>query len=296
MATPWDSPPLFLKRKATGAPAIAYRVLAPSGEARVAVVLTHGYFENMKRYREATDRWNERGILVVAHDLRGHGLSEGERGFVGNFYDYVDDMLELLGELAERPAWKRLSPPILFGHSLGGLVSIHVALRAPDQIAALALSSPYLARAKQAPALKVAAGQLLSRFLPKVSVDADVAGSDCTRSTEIAAAYDRDPLNFRKANVRWFTETQAAQERALERAPELRLPIFCLQGGGDLIALPEATDRFMQRVSSVDRQYERLPGIYHEILNEPERSTFMNQYAAAMLGWQPTVAARLTEV
>jgi lysophospholipase len=285
-----------LQRKAAGAPALAYRVFPPSGEARVAVLLTHGYFDHMGRYREAIERWNERGILVVAHDLRGHGLSQGERGYVARFDDYIDDMLELLGELAQRPAWKRLSPPILFGHSLGGLISIHVALRAHDQVAALALSAPYLQRAKQAPAIKLAAGQLLSLVLPKVSVAADVSGAECTRSADIAAAYDRDPLNFHKANVRWFTETEGAQERAMERAPELKLPIFCMQGTGDLIARPAATDRFMQRVSSVDRQYERLPGIYHEILNEPERSTFMNQYAAAMVAWQPTVAARLTEV
>jgi alpha-beta hydrolase superfamily lysophospholipase len=284
-----------LKRKAPSAPALAYRLFPPSGTPHVAALMTTGYFENMKRYRATIDRWNERGILVAAYDLRGHGLSEGERGFVRRFDDYVDDVLELLGELAHQKAWKALAPPILFGHSLGGLISIHVALRAPSHIAALALSSPYLERAKQAPAIKVAAGHMLSLLLPKVSVPAEVRGSECTRSTEIAEAYDRDPLNFHKANVRWFTETEGAQKRALERARELKLPIYCLQGGADLIALPAATDRFMQSVGSIDRHYERLPGVYHEILNEPERSTFMNHYAAAMLGWQPTVASIPTE-
>jgi len=294
--TPWDSPPLFARPKSGSAPAIAFRILPPAGEPRVAVLVSTGYFENMNRYREVIDRWNERGVLVAAYDLRGHGLSEGLRGYISHFEEYVDDVLRLLGELAERSPWKRLCPPILFGHSLGGLISIHVALRAPERIAALALSSPYLERAKHAPPVKVAVGRLLSHFLPKISVEADVRGSECTRNTDIAGTYDHDPLNFRKANVRWFTETTAAQKIALERAGELRLPIYCLQAGSDLIALADTTDRFMKRANSVDRHYERLAGIYHEVLNEPERAKFIEQYAAAMLGWQPTVAARPTEV
>jgi alpha-beta hydrolase superfamily lysophospholipase len=285
-----------LKRQGRAAPALAYRVFPASTDARLAVVLSTGYFEHMNRYREVIDRWTERGIAVAAYDLRGHGLSEGTRGYIARFADYVDDVLELLTELSQKASWRKLTPPVLFGHSLGGLISIHVALRAPERAAALALSSPYLGRAKQAPAVKIAAGQVLSRLLPKVSVDADVPGSECTRSTEIAAAYDKDPLNFRKANVRWFTETTNAQKVALERAHELKLPIYCLQAGADLIALPAATDDFMHRVGSVDHQYQRLTGMYHEILNEPERATFIDQFATAMLGWQPMVAATPTEI
>src|SRR6185295_7000230 len=101
-----------------------------------------------------------------------------------------------------------------------------------------------------------------------------------------AAAYDHDPLNFKKANVRWFTETAAAQERALRDAAKLRVPLFCLQAGDDKVALPAATERFIEHAGSVDRQYLRLPGLYHEILNEPDRSTWIDRFATAMLGWR----------
>jgi alpha-beta hydrolase superfamily lysophospholipase len=282
----WDAPPLMLKRRTSGAPALAYRVFRPKEPAKVAVLASHGYFDHMGRYREVVERWTARGLLVVVYDARGHGMSEGARGRILKFEEYVDDLFELVGELEKDDTFRRLGPPVLFGHSMGALVAIHAALRAQDRFAGLALSSPYLGVAVQVPALKLLVGQALARFLPGVSLDAGVKGSDCTRSSEIAAAYDRDPLNFKKANVRWFTEAVAAQESAIAEAGKLSVPLFCLQAGDDKVALPSATERFMERVSSVDRQYLRLPGLYHEILNEPDRATWIDKFATAMLGWR----------
>jgi lysophospholipase len=257
--------------------------------------MSSGYFENMQRYREVIQRWTERGVLAAIYDLRGHGLSQGGRGQVTRFEQYVEDVLYLLDELDTDEGWRRLNPPALFGHSLGGLVSIHTALRAQDRLAGLALASPYLGLAMAVPAMKLLAGRALSRFFPAISLAAGLEGSDCTHSAEIAAAYDRDPMNFKKANVRWFTETVIAQERAIDEAPKLSLPIFCLQAGDDKVALPAATERFMERVGSVDRQYLRLPGLYHEILNEPDRAVWIDKLASAILSFRPSTQASKME-
>ncbi|HEY2733710.1 MAG TPA: alpha/beta hydrolase [Polyangiales bacterium] len=286
----WDEPPFMLKRRDAGMPAIAYRVFRPKDSAKVAVLMSSGYFENMKRYREVIERWNARGVLVAIYDLRGHGLSDGGRGQILRFDEYVDDAVDLMRELEQLDAFRQLRPLVLFGHSLGGLISIHTAFRVPDKIAGLALASPYLGLAMTVPAIKLIAGRALSRFVPAVSLDAGLKGSDCTHTAEISEAYDRDPMNFKKANVRWFTETIAAQERALGGAKNLRVPLFCLQAGDDRVALPSATERFMESVSSVDRQYLRLPGLYHEILNEPDRATWIDKFATAMLGWKPAAS------
>jgi lysophospholipase len=291
----WDEPPLMLKRRTAGTPAIAYRIFRPKEPAKVAVLMTFGYFENMKRYREVIEAWNDRGLLVAIYDLRGHGLSEGGRGQILQFDDYVDDAVDLMSELDKDEGFQKLRPPVLFGHSLGGLISIHTAFRVPDKMAGLALSSPYLGLAMPVPAIKLVAGRALSRFVPSVSLDAGLKGSDCTHSSEISEAYDRDPMNFKKANVRWFTESVVAQERAIDGARGLRVPLFCLQAGDDKIALPAATEQFMERVSSVDRQYLRLPGLYHEILNEPDRATWIEKFATAMLGWKPAASEAAME-
>src|SRR5688572_24720694 len=106
----WESPPLLLQGRTNAQPAIAYRVFRPA-DAKTRVVMTFGYFENMKRYREVIDRWTARGIAVAIYDLRGHGVSEGRRGFIARFAEYVDDLEALLTELDQDESLRKLGPP-----------------------------------------------------------------------------------------------------------------------------------------------------------------------------------------
>jgi alpha-beta hydrolase superfamily lysophospholipase len=39
----------------------------------------------------------------------------------------------------------------------------------------------------------------------------------------------------------------------------------------------------------------RLPGLYHEILNELDRATWIDKFAAAFLGWRPLLVDARTE-
>jgi alpha-beta hydrolase superfamily lysophospholipase len=281
----WDIPPVLLQGRMNAAPKIAYRVFLPSSEPKALVVVTFGYFENMKRYRETIERWNARGLAIAIYDLRGHGVSEGRRGFITRFSEYVDDLDALLDALAKDPALKPLGPPILFGHSLGGLISIHGALRANRPLTGLALSSPYLALAKKVPAVKRIPGRVLARFFPTLSMPAGVRGSDCTRSPEIAEAYEDDPLNFKYANVRWFTETVRAQNEAQERASEIKIPVLCIHGSDDKIAQPAASEHFMAGVASADKEFVMHAGGYHEVLNDPDRAATVDKFATTMLRW-----------
>ena len=270
------------------APALAYRVFLPA-VAKMLVVVTFGYFENMKRYREVIERWNARGLAVVAYDLRGHGLSEGRRGFIARFSDYIDDLEAILAAADSDPTLRDLGPPVLFGHSLGGLISIHGALRSTRRLTGLALSSPYLGLATKVPAAKLIPGRILSRFVPTFSMPAGVRGADCTRSAEIAEAYEDDPMNFKNANVRWFTETARAQNEAQERAAEIKMPILCIQGAADKIAQAAASEHFVARVGSTDKEYVSLPEGYHEVLNDPDRATTIEKFASTLLRWRAAI-------
>jgi len=71
-------------------------------------------------------RWH-----IIAPDLRGHGKSSHiPRGYRGT--QYADDIVSLLHE-------KVLPQPVIFGHSLGGMVGMWIASHNPELVRALIL-------------------------------------------------------------------------------------------------------------------------------------------------------------
>lgn len=56
---------------------------------------------------------------LFRYDFRGHGRSTGKRGYVDNFYQYMQDLDEIIDFLKRQHRMKEF---ILFGHSMGGLI------------------------------------------------------------------------------------------------------------------------------------------------------------------------------
>lgn len=81
------------------------------------------------------DYFAEQGFEAYAVSLRGHGKSSG-RKYLGctSVSDYVEDVAEAIGKLPE--------PPILIGHSMGGLVVQKYLERHPAPAAVLLASVP----------------------------------------------------------------------------------------------------------------------------------------------------------
>ncbi|HEU4407606.1 MAG TPA: alpha/beta hydrolase [Polyangiaceae bacterium] len=268
-----------------GAPPLAYALHLPAGAPKGAALVVHGYAEHMGRYDEVVEALTGRGVAVGTFDLRGHGNSGGPRGYVDRFADFLRDVDDVLGALGNEDAWRGAGPPVLLGHSLGGLIAFHVGLADPGHVRALVLSSPYFGLALRVPAVKRLAAQALSRVRPAFSLPSGLRGADVTTDPERARAYDDDPLVFPNATARFFTESLAAQVRALEHAPSLRLPLFVLQAADDRVASAATSRALFERVGSLRKEYRSCEGCYHEIFNERGRDRWVREAADAVLSF-----------
>lgn len=242
------------------------------------VLIIHGYGEHLRRYDEVASYLADGGFAVVAVDVRGHGKSDGQRGHVGRFDEYLIDVaagFEMLATL--HPGGKR----VLLGHSNGGLVALRYALssagRRPD---AIVLSGPLLRLAVQVPGWKSTLGKSLSRVAPTTSLPNDVDPKLLSHDTSVGEAYMEDPLVHHVATARYFTEMTEASADALSRASALSVPMLLMQGGDDHIVDPEGA-RKLHRAATVDHRYVEFEGFYHEIFNEKDHSGVL----ATMKAW-----------
>ncbi|MFO0572511.1 MAG: alpha/beta hydrolase [Polyangia bacterium] len=265
---------------ATGAPAGSG--LRGAAGSRGTVVIVHGYCEHRGRYRHVAEHLNRSGYDVLVGDLRGHGGSEGERGFVWRFSDYSDDVAAFLREAAQVFADKNkdgnkeggaepAQRPILLGHSMGGLVALQFALANPKALRALVLSSPFLGLKLRVPGWKRTMAQLASLLRPKLRLPNELPPSGLSHDEAVCRAYATDPLVTHDATARWFTETLSAQADTLERAGQVKVPTLMLHAGDDHIVDAEVSKAVFSRIGAADKSMTFYPGLYHEIFNELEK-------------------------
>jgi pimeloyl-ACP methyl ester carboxylesterase len=120
----------FPVKKLPGSPEIAY---IDAGSGPETLVLIHGLASNAGFWRYVIPELSK-NYRVIAVDLPGYGKS-GKRGFPVSLTYYADQIARLAEEL-------QLGKIIPVGHSMGGQISMHLALRYPDKVKKLVLASP----------------------------------------------------------------------------------------------------------------------------------------------------------
>lgn len=121
----------------------AYRWADSTVEVRGIVQIVHGMAEHSLRYEPFVAFLTAHGLIVYAHDQRGHGNSykkEQDKGYFAKrngFEKIVDDVTILTKIIQEK---HKDLPLFLFGHSMGSLVLRRLIQRYDTDVAGIILS------------------------------------------------------------------------------------------------------------------------------------------------------------
>ncbi|MCP4623490.1 MAG: alpha/beta hydrolase [bacterium] len=234
---------------------------------RARLVIAHGLGEHSGRYGNVIERMLPMGISVWAPDHRGHGQSEGKRGHVLNFMQYLTDMRSMI-ELA-RDGLDDDNKCFLMGHSLGGLIAIYFAQRFPEIVDGIVASSPVLGRIIEIPAAKKILGSLMSFLWPGLTMGNELDTGKISHDPEVVNAYNNDPLAHDRVSIRFFAEFMAAMETVNQQAPSLQVPILMQVAGDDHLVNARTAEQFFEKLAVPDKTLHVYEGLYHEIYNEP---------------------------
>jgi pimeloyl-ACP methyl ester carboxylesterase len=254
-----------------------------------ALVLIHGLAGNMHNCTYALAEQLATDFRVISIDRPGSGYSTRDR----DDFAALPAQAAMIGDFLDKLG---IEKPVLVGHSLGGALSLAMALERKDRIGALALLCPLTAVMPGPPAvfkpLVVRSGLL--RRLIGYTVAAPVA--KLTSDTVVAQVFapEEGPADFMTRGgamlglrpssfIGASTDLEgvsSSMPRQVERyADELKVPGGILFGADDRLLSPELHGRSMQ---AYGLQYEELPGRGHMILvTAPEAcADFIRRMAA----------------
>lgn len=235
------------------------------------VLIVHGGGEHSARYDHVAAQLVEAGLDVHSFDWVGHGGSGGTRWHVDAYDTYHDDLAERIASTRDPEL-----PLVLYGHSMGGLISLGYCLSSSDLPDLLVATSPWLETAAPAP-LKLVV-PLLAKIAPGLRIDGGLKGEQLSRDPAVGEAYFADPLIETKITAAFGAASLREQARVRAGLSKLQIPVFVVHGGADTIARPHASAPIGELP---DAERRLFPSLQHETHNEPEG----REVVAAIIEW-----------
>ena len=244
--------------------------LPPAGQPKAVLVIVHGFNSHSGHYLWVGEQFANHGLAVYALDLRGRGLSDGERFYVEEATEYISDVATLISTAkAAHPGL----PVFLLGHSAGGVISCVYTLDHQAELAGLICES--FAHELPAPDFAIAVLKGLSHLAPHARVlKLDIEGF--SRDPKIMEALHNDPLI---ANEVQPTRTIAAMVRADDRLKtgfgRITIPVLILHGTADKVTKPSGSQHFYEQTGSADKTLKLYEGYVHDPLNDTGREVVL---------------------
>ncbi len=249
----------------------------PAGNKRAVIALIHGLGEHSGRYQNVVDALVPQGYAIYSFDHRGHGRSPDRQcAHVNDWSEYRNDVRAFVQLVQQREPGL---PLFLYGHSMGGLITLEYVLHHPEGLAGVIASAPAVSAVEASPLL-LAVGRLMSRLKPEFSLDSGLDAAGISRDTAVVEAYQKDPFVHGKVSARWSVAFTGAIAWTQAHAAEFQPPLLILHGEADRLVAPSGSQTFFEKVRQPDKKRIVYPGGYHEPHNDIQKEQVLADVAA----------------
>nr|BFD64066.1 alpha/beta hydrolase [Bdellovibrio sp. HM001] len=242
-------------------------------EARGTVIITHGHGEHSESYHRLIKAFENDKWSFYGWDLRGHGRSEGRRGYVAEFDDYCRDYKIFLNMVLQQEKVRK-GPVILYCHSMGGLIQLKTLLQNSDiDFTAMVISAPLLGLTVPVPAFKSAGAGLLNKILPQITMGNELTNDMLTRDPDVIREYEQDALRHTRVSPGAFLGFLESFDYVNPRANQLTKPALVIVSDSDPVISTAATKALYEHLGSSQKELFVYPNAKHELINDNIRQT-----------------------
>jgi alpha-beta hydrolase superfamily lysophospholipase len=241
----------------------------------------HGSGEHCQRYRHVAQFFNKRNIPCVAYDLRGHGLSGGERGFTPHINALLDDLECVIDHIRKQLHFN--IPLVIYAHGTGCVNCIgHVLRRSekPLDCQAMILSTPSVCLKTRPNHVMFFVSRAFANLSPhfRLPVHGNYS-NEYANDPAIVEAYRIDPLVHDRWPARTISLLLEVGYLLETTVIEFPVPVMIQHGAADKITPIEIIQKWVRervKVKANDLTFKEWPGHYHELHNDMEKQEILD--------------------
>ena len=243
-----------------------YQAWLPENPKAVVQVI-HSFAEHSGRYKNVVNQLEPKGYIIYAHDLRGHGKSEGLQNYVDSMDQYVEDEKNFYDLIKKKHSNLKI---FMLGQSMGSGIAMYFTKKYESLLAGLILSATGKYFGGEGGKIKRTFAKKMSKTFPKLRASSGFDPQFLSHDPKEVEAYKNDPLvNYKKITARLGWEMIKSFEESPDIVGDLKLPVLIQRGAEDrdMTGTEELKDAFQ----TGDLTYKLYEGLYIEIYNELEK-------------------------
>ncbi len=237
--------------------ALIYTEVLKANHPQATIIITHGLAQHSDDYKNVAKQFNKAGYHVMLYDLRGHGRSQGKRGSIKYYEDYLND-LDFIYTYCEKTF---NFPVFLIGHSMGGILTNLYALKNPNLKGVIISAAPYQTP-KSLNLFKVIGYRPWGFLKFKTNFQSPYL-SNIPYEPRI------NPFDIKTFRLRLTGEVLIRGIKNLRKnIKSYQVPVLLLYGKEDVIVSYQEANHFFEDISSEDKTLKLYPNTKHNVFQE----------------------------
>lgn len=226
---------------------------------KATILILHGLAEHYRRYDYITSKFVANNFNIYRYDHRGHGDSDGKRGYVDDVHTFAKDLkivIDLIKE--ENPSL----PLFILGQGMGGHIMSILGGQYDNLVNGMIFCSP----------LVCDYGNYTNCNSNEYDSDFDFVsvGSihNLSHDYDFVQSYDEDELVLKQVTVGLYHALKKSCSHILEYLYKFKYPCLIFHGSMDAITDCEDSRFLFNNIISTDKEIRILNGLYHKLLDE----------------------------
>ena len=226
---------------------------------KATILILHGLAEHYRRYDYITSKFVANNFNVYRYDHRGHGDSDGKRGYVDETHTFVKDLKIIIDLVKEE---NQDLPLFVLGQGMGGHIMSIIGGEYDGLVDGMIFCSP----------LVCDFGNYTNCNCDEYDSDFDFVTAvnihNLSHDYDFIQSYDEDELVLKQVTVGIYNALKRSCSHILKYLYKFKYPCLIFHGSMDTITDCEDSRFLINNIISTDKEIRILNGLYHKLLEE----------------------------